>query len=50
MLAVLCLQRKKNLNLVVFEEGVIKGWLLRDGYTVNDITIWALFKNNLFSK
>ena len=31
-----------NLNLVIFEERMIKSWLLCDGNTVNDITIWAL--------
>lgn len=39
-----------NLDFMVFEKGVIKGWLMRDRHTVNDISVWTLLNHNIFSE
>lgn len=39
-----------DLDFVVFEKRVIKGWLMRDVHTVNNIPIWTLFNHHMFGK
>lgn len=35
-------ERERDLDCVVLEGRVIKGWLVRDVHTVYEISIWAL--------